>query len=144
MSNADHIDISQHSGIDFVFRADHDIYQAQYRTEGYAEGTLIIPLIGTVIDIQHDSHAHPLRHLSSKKRCTAARLFAQTGSGNHQDMTVSERCCQHIINGQFDIGTVIAVIGEREAIWRLDTQNNCAGAVPWFVWDKLCFYSFTA
>src|SRR5947209_18450586 len=144
MSDADHTGISEHSSVDFIFRTDYDIHQAQDRAEGNTEGTLIIPLIGAIIDIQYDRCPCLLCQLRGKKRRAATRLFAQTGSGNQQDMTVCERRCQHVIDGQFDVGAVIAVISEREAIWRLDAQDDGTGAVPRLAWNILRFYSFAA
>ena len=72
--------IGEHSGVDFIFRADHNIDQAQRRAEGYTESALVIPLVWTVIDIQHDRRAPLASQLGGEKRRAAARLFAQAGT----------------------------------------------------------------
>src|SRR5258708_7227677 len=135
--------IGQHRGIDFVIGANHDIDQAQDRAQDDAEGAGIIPLIWAEIDIQHHWHTCLVSSLGGKERCATTWFFAQTSTTNQESTAVRNRRCQHIINSQFDIGTIIAVVCQWEAVRRLNPQHHGTGTPPWFTWDKLCFYALT-
>src|SRR5437660_1560086 len=134
--------IGQHGCIDFVISSDHNINQAQGRTKYNAESTSIVPLVGTKIDIQHHCCACLASRLSSKERRTAARLLTQTCAGNQQYLAFGDRGCQDIVDGECDIGAVLTVVGQWEAIWWFDAQHDCAGTPTGFDWGETCFYSF--
>ena len=140
MSDTDLSRIGEHSGVDFIFRADYDIDQPQRRAEGYTESALVSPLIWAVIDIQHDRRARLASQLGGEKRRAAARLFAQAGTAYQQYMTISQRSCQYVVDGKLDVGAVIAIVGQWEAVWRFDTQHDRAGPPSRLARNKLRFH----
>src|SRR5438094_7171344 len=80
--------IDEHRSVDFIVGADHDIDQAQGRTQDDAEGARVVPLIGTEVDIERHWRTHLLRRLGSEERRAAAWLLAQAGAAYQQDAAI--------------------------------------------------------
>ncbi len=132
----------QHGGVDLVFGAHDDVGQAQRRAQRDAEGAVVVPLVGAEVDVQRHRRPGPARRLGGEERRAAARLLAQPSAGDQQHATGGDGRRQHVVDGQLDVGAVVAVVGQREAVRRLDAQHHRAGAPPRLAWDEARLYVF--
>ncbi len=117
------------SGIDLVLGADDDVDQGQNGAGDDAEGARVVPLVGPEVDVEDHVGPHLARRLGGEHGGAAAWLLAQVGAGELQDFAVSHGGGQHVVDGQLDVGAVVAVVDQRELVRRLDAQHDRAGAV---------------
>ena len=103
--------ISEHGCVDLVFGAKHHFNKAQGRAQRDAKGSGVVPLIGAKINIQHDWHSCLLCHLGGKKGRAAARFLAQSCATDQESTALGNRGRQDIVNSQFDISAVVAIVG---------------------------------
>jgi len=59
-----------------------------------------------------------------KKGRAAAGFLTQACATDQESTTPGNRGCQYIVDGEFDISAIIAVVGERKAIWWLNAQYH--------------------
>ena len=123
VGQADLAGVGQHGGVDLVLGADHDIDQAQRRAQRDAKGARVVPLVGPEVDVERHRHAGLAGQLGGEQRGAAARLLAQAGAADQQRAAVGDRRRQHVVDRQLDVGAVVAVVGQREAVGRLDPQH---------------------
>jgi len=59
-------------------------------------------------------------------------------------VAISNWRCQYIIDIEFDIRTILTIVGQREAVRRFNAQYDRTGTAPRLGWDETCFYSFSS
>src|SRR5437763_1287268 len=77
-----------------------------------------------------------ITHLGGKKGRAAAGFLAQPCATDQESTAPGNRGCQYIVDGEFDISAVIAVVGERKAIWWLDAQHHGTRTTSCFARNK--------
>ena len=101
-----------------------------------------MPLICPKIEVQKNSAPNGLCLLSSIKRCAPTRFFAQTRTGYQHSLTFSDGRSEHIVNREFDVGTVITIIDEWKPVRRFNTEYNSTRSVIGFARNKPGFNAF--
>src|SRR5215472_3179797 len=124
--------VGEHSGVDLIFGAYDQVNQAQCRAHRHPKCACIVPLVRAEVDVQRHWYPGLPCCLGSEERSTTARLLAQTRPADQEHLAPGDGCGQYIVDGERDIRAVVAIIGERKAIWRLDAQYDRAGTPPNF------------
>ena len=91
-----------------------------------------MPLVGAEVDVQHHFAAMPLCVFGSKEGGAPRRLFAQPCATHQQKFALGDGAGQHVVDGQLDVGAVVAVVGQREFVGWLDAQYHRAGPLAIF------------
>src|SRR5210317_154801 len=116
MGQTDLAGVDEHGCVDFIFGADDDVDIGQHRTNRHPERPWIMPLVRTEIDIEYYLCTCLLGKFGSKNGCRSTGILAQIGASKLKHLAFPNWGGQHIIDGQFDISTIVAVIDQRKLV----------------------------
>jgi hypothetical protein len=89
-----------------------------------------MPLIRTKIDVHKDGFPGGLGPFGGKKCRAFGRFLRKSSSRNLECSSLGYWGGHDIINRDFDIGAIVTVEGQRQAIRRFDSEHGGAGAMP--------------
>ena len=109
--------------------------QARQRTHRRAECPGVIPLVGALVDVEDHLGTGGARLLGGQERGAAAGITADASAADEHHPAAAQRRGQHVIDRQRDVGTLLAVKGQRESVGRLNGENHRAAATPGLAGD---------
>src|SRR5690242_12193293 len=98
-----------------------------------------MPLVSAEVDIEQNHDTSLSSDFCREEGRASAWLLAQSCTANQECATAGNGGCQNIIDGQRDIGTVVAIVCQREAVRWLYTKYYCARTTLFLTWDKARF-----
>ena len=110
MFDRDLLGICKHGREHFFFGADGDVYTRQESASGHAEGSWVMPLIVTEIEIGHHGHFASDSLFHCKEGGTATGFFVQRRARDLQTTKLANIGRNDVIDGHGSVGAVVAVI----------------------------------
>ena len=99
-------------------------------------------MIGSIVDVDDDGGACFARAPHGGKRRASARFVAQARTGDEYHAHVRQRCTLHVFKGNFPVGAIVTIEGERESIGRLNREDDRARPASGLSRDELRLDAF--
>ena len=91
-----------------------------------------MPLVCAKVKIEKHGRSNGLGVFGGKEIRASTRFLAQSGAGDEQCVTIGDWCGENIVDCEFDVGAVVAVVDERESVRRFNPKHNRTGSVSRF------------
>src|SRR5581483_1964004 len=115
-------------GVQLVDGAERDVDEPQQRAHRDPVGARVVPLVRAEVEVEDDLRTAFPGALGREQRRAPGGLAAEVGAGDLQDADVLERQCEHVVDRQLGVRTVVAVEDERKPVGRLDPEQDRARA----------------
>jgi hypothetical protein len=120
----------------FLFCTKDNIGLRQNRACVRTEGTRVMPLVSTKVQVKEYGGPCGSRALHREKCCAFAWFAAKVRSGKLKGATLLKRSSQYIINCQLHVSSIIPIKDQGKPVRWFDTQDHRATAGTRLAWDK--------